>query len=92
MHVLRRLNWKVITACALIYVPTMMHNSGFNGADTPAILTGTAHNASRYAGQRVCEDGCAHLGGYFHGDTKYVAEKSIGSRGINSVVCCCHLF
>eukprot|EP00752_Nemacystus_decipiens_P002303 g2179.t1 len=37
----------VITACAVIYIPTMIHNSGFNGADTPIILTGTAHNASR---------------------------------------------
>lgn len=39
---------KVITMCAIIYIPTMIHNSGFNGADTPIILTGTAHNASRY--------------------------------------------
>lgn len=32
----------------LVYIPTMVHNAGFNGADTPVYLTGTAHNARRY--------------------------------------------
>lgn len=53
MYVLRRLNRKVITMCAIIYIPTMIHNAGFNGADTSIILTGTAHNASRCVNQQI---------------------------------------
>eukprot|EP00752_Nemacystus_decipiens_P004462 g4075.t1 len=37
----------VIMFCAVVYIPTMVHNAGFNDSTTPAILTGTAHNASR---------------------------------------------
>ncbi|CAM9629055.1 unnamed protein product [Scytosiphon promiscuus] len=37
----------VITLCVVVYIPTMVHNAGFNGADTPIYLSGTAHNASR---------------------------------------------
>ena len=34
--------------CAVVYIPTMVHNAGFNDSTTPTLLTGTAHNASRY--------------------------------------------
>ncbi|CAM9142103.1 unnamed protein product [Hapterophycus canaliculatus] len=37
----------VIMFCAVVYIPSMVHNAGFNSSDTPIILTGTAHNASR---------------------------------------------
>ncbi|CAM9754098.1 unnamed protein product [Scytosiphon promiscuus] len=37
----------VIMFCAVVYIPSMVHNAGFNGSDTPTILTGTAHNAER---------------------------------------------
>lgn len=39
---------QVIMVCAIVYIPTMAHNAGFNDSSTPTILIGTAHNASRY--------------------------------------------
>ncbi|CAM9883738.1 unnamed protein product, partial [Ectocarpus fasciculatus] len=37
----------VIMFCAVVYIPTMAHNAGFNDSTTPVILIGTAHNAER---------------------------------------------
>ncbi|CBJ28311.1 hypothetical protein Esi_0098_0063 [Ectocarpus siliculosus] len=40
----------VIMFCAIVYIPTMAHNAGFNdrnNSTTPAVLIGTAHNAER---------------------------------------------